>query len=124
MKKLDVGRPDAIEHILEIGTGKLLSLERYRKSLPEGKRTKGIFEQRGRKRPAEKAKKLTPYVTAETPATSKPAKRKAKAEKPAKRKAKPKAADYPVDPRQLVIAPLAMRALRHAVERRAAEADA
>lgn len=106
MKKKDLARPEALAYMLGVATGRLAALWRYETSLPEGKTTKGILTVAGRKKRAEKSKKISvlppPMDAEEAPAKrAKPAKkapRTAAANKPAKKKPARKPKSKAVEP--------------------------
>lgn len=96
-KKKDLTHALAIEYMLGVATGRLAALWRYENSLPEGKVTKGILQVAGRKKRAEKTRKISalPVKDAEETPKKKRAPKAAKepkaekSKKPAKkRKAK------------------------------------
>lgn len=103
MKDWECSRTEAEYRLMTLGTGKLRALEKYKKTLPEGKRTKGIFKIVKPNKLAEKAKKLTPYLTAETEADKPKTKAKPKPKAKAKAKAKPKAKTKVKEPEQLTM---------------------
>ena len=80
MKKKDLERPEALAYMLGVATGRLAALWRYETSLPEGKTTKGILTIQGRKKRAEKSKKISVLP---------PPPNEEEVEKPAKKRAKP-----------------------------------
>lgn len=79
MKKKDLSRTAAIAYMLTVATGRLSALWRYDESLPEGKATKGVFELRARKKPAEKSPRIGAEAAAEKPKRKPARKRKPKA---------------------------------------------
>lgn len=87
MKKKDLTRNAAMDYMLAVGAGRLAALWRYDDTLPEGKNTKGVFELRARKKPAEKTSKIDALVVSDdTQAVDKP---KAKSKRKSKSKSKP-----------------------------------
>src|SRR5215831_3107047 len=91
MAHREFSRTAAIEYMLGVATGRLLALGRYDKTLPEGKRTKGVLTLAGRKKRAEKSPKISTLVPASAEA-EKPAKKRKSAKK---RKPKSKSAAQP-----------------------------
>lgn len=88
-KKKGLTRAQAIDYMLGVATGRLLALWRYDESLPEGKHSKGILTEAGRKKRAPKSQRIV--VLPDSGEEEKPKAKKAKAEKPkAERKPKPK----------------------------------
>ena len=97
MRKKDLERPEALAYMLGVATGRLAALWRYETSLPDGKTTKGILTVQGRKKRADKSKRISvlPPPPDEEEA-AKPTKKRAKpAKKAPKSSAAPTAAKKP-----------------------------
>lgn len=92
MKKKELTRNAAMDYMLAVATGRLSALWRYEDSVPEGKKTKGVFELRARKKVAEKTAKIDALrvVSSDEPKAQKPKAQKPKASKPKASKPKPK----------------------------------
>ena len=60
IKRRDCTEKEAIAYMLKVAAGRLSALYRYDETLPDGKASKGVFELKGRKKPAKKTPLIPP----------------------------------------------------------------